>query len=371
MAVSDFSLEVQDKEFVVLVGPSGCGKTTTLRMIAGLEDITSGGLFIDDRLVNDLEPKDRDIAMVFQNYALYPHMSVFDNMGFALKLRKRPKEEIAAAVNEAARILSIGHLLDRKPRQLSGGERQRVAIGRAIVRHPKVFLMDEPLSNLDAKMRTQMRAEIIKLHKRLNTTFVYVTHDQVEAMTLGDRIVVMKDGLIQQIDTPQNIYDTPANVFVAGFIGTPQMNLFHGARLVLAAGDYYVRMFGREFLLPEEKQQILKGKGAAEQAVIAGVRPDDFELTAGGSGITALPDLGEVMGSEVILHVRIPKEGVGIADLSEAEGVVESDDENLNWVGAVIVQKGGASGSTEAVSILPDASKINLFDPATQANLLL
>ena len=223
-AVSDFCLEIKDKEFLVLVGPSGCGKSTTLRMIAGLEEITEGELFIGDRLVNDVAPKDRDIAMVFQNYALYPHMTVFDNMAFGLKLRKTPKEEIKRRVEEAARILDITHLLDRKPKALSGGQKQRVALGRAIVRKPMVFLLDEPLSNLDAKLRATMRTELTKIHQRVGTTFVYVTHDQIEAMTMATRIVVMKDGLIQQVDTPQNLYDYPVNLFVAGFIGTPQMN---------------------------------------------------------------------------------------------------------------------------------------------------
>ena len=223
-AVKDFNLEIEDKEFIIFVGPSGCGKSTTLRMIAGLEDISSGELWIGDKLVNDVEPKDRDIAMVFQNYALYPHMSVYDNMAFGLKLRKVPKEKIDKAVHEAAKILDIEHLLDRKPKALSGGQRQRVAMGRAIVREPKVFLMDEPLSNLDAKLRVQMRVEISKLHQRLQTTIIYVTHDQTEAMTLGTRIVVMKDGVVQQVDTPQNLYQKPGNLFVAGFMGSPQMN---------------------------------------------------------------------------------------------------------------------------------------------------
>ena len=247
-AVSDFTLEVKDKEFIILVGPSGCGKTTTLRMIAGLEEITEGELFIGDRLVNDIAPKDRDIAMVFQNYALYPHMTVFDNMAFGLKLRKTPKEEIKRRVEEAARILDITHLLERRPKALSGGQKQRVALGRAIVREPKVFLLDEPLSNLDAKLRAQMRTELTKIHQKLGTTFVYVTHDQVEAMTMATRIVVMKDGLIQQVATPQNLYDLPVNVFVAGFIGTPQMN-FVNCRLEKEKGteDLYF-VFGQNKL---------------------------------------------------------------------------------------------------------------------------
>ena len=238
-AVHDFNLEIADKEFIVLVGPSGCGKSTTLRMVAGLEDISEGDLLIDGKRMNDVEPKDRDIAMVFQNYALYPHMTVAENMAFALKLRKVPKEEIDKKVREAAEILDITQYLDRKPKALSGGQRQRVAIGRAIVRSPRVFLMDEPLSNLDAKLRNQMRAEIIKLRQRIDTTFIYVTHDQTEAMTLGDRIVIMKDGFIQQIGTPQEVFDHPANVFVAGFIGMPQMNFFEG-QLVAEDGKYSV-----------------------------------------------------------------------------------------------------------------------------------
>ena len=243
VAVQEFNLEIADKEFIVLVGPSGCGKSTTLRMIAGLEEITSGELWIGDKLMNDVEPKDRDIAMVFQNYALYPHMTVYDNMAFSLKLKKTPKEEIDRRVKEAAEILDITQYLDRKPKALSGGQRQRVAIGRAIVRDPSVFLMDEPLSNLDAKLRNQMRAEIIKLRQRIDTTFVYVTHDQTEAMTLGDRIVIMKDGFIQQIGTPQEVFDHPANLFVAGFIGTPQMNFFD-ARLSKVNGKYAVSAGG-------------------------------------------------------------------------------------------------------------------------------
>ena len=251
-AVSDFNLEVKDKEFLVLVGPSGCGKTTTLRMIAGLEEITEGELFIGDRLVNDVAPKDRKIAMVFQNYALYPHMSVYENMAFGLKLNKTPKEEIKRRVEEAARILDITHLLDRKPKALSGGQKQRVALGRAIVRNPMVFLLDEPLSNLDAKLRAAMRTELTKLHNRVGTTFVYVTHDQVEAMTMATRIVVMKDGLIQQVDSPQALYDTPCNIFVAGFIGTPQMNFIPGT-LVKKDDGVYLAFDGATVKLPENK----------------------------------------------------------------------------------------------------------------------
>ena len=254
-AVSDFCLEIKDKEFLIFVGPSGCGKTTTLRMIAGLEEITEGELFIGDRLVNDVAPKDRDIAMVFQNYALYPHMSVFDNMAFGLKLRKTPKEEIKRRVEEAARILDITHLLDRRPKALSGGQKQRVALGRAIVRNPKVFLLDEPLSNLDAKLRATMRTELTKIHQRVGTTFVYVTHDQVEAMTMATRIVVMKDGLIQQVDTPQNLYDKPCNIFVAGFIGTPQMNFVNCQLTRRDDGNVYMEFGKNSLIIPKEKAE--------------------------------------------------------------------------------------------------------------------
>ena len=260
VGVKDFNLEIADKEFIIFVGPSGCGKSTTLRMIAGLEEISSGELKIGDKVVNDVEPKDRDIAMVFQNYALYPHMSVYDNMAFGLKLRKVPKAEIDKLVHEAAKILDIEHLLDRKPKALSGGQRQRVAMGRAIVREPKVFLMDEPLSNLDAKLRVQMRIEISKLHQRLGTTIIYVTHDQTEAMTLGTRIVVLKDGVIQQVDTPQNLYDKPANKFVAGFIGSPQMNLID-AKVVQVGNQVHVQFGNADITLPDEKGKVLVQKG--------------------------------------------------------------------------------------------------------------
>ena len=253
VAVQEFNLDIADKEFIVLVGPSGCGKSTTLRMIAGLEDISGGELYIGDKLVNDVAPKDRDIAMVFQNYALYPHMTVYDNIAFALKLRKMPKDEIDRKVKEAAEILDITQYLGRKPKALSGGQRQRVAIGRAIVREPKVLLMDEPLSNLDAKLRNQMRAEIIKLRQRINTTFIYVTHDQTEAMTLGDRIVIMKDGFIQQIGTPQEVFNHPYNLFVATFIGTPQMNLFENAKLVKENGKYVVKLDSQSIVLSDDK----------------------------------------------------------------------------------------------------------------------
>ena len=273
-AVKDFNLDVEDKEFIIFVGPSGCGKSTTLRMIAGLEEISSGELIIDGKVMNDVEPKDRDIAMVFQNYALYPHMTVFDNMAFGLKLRKVPKEEIKAKVEEAARILDLEKLLDRKPKALSGGQRQRVAMGRAIVRNPKVFLMDEPLSNLDAKLRVQMRSEIASLHNRLGATIIYVTHDQTEAMTLGTRIVVMKDGVVQQVDTPQNLYQKPQNLFVAGFMGSPQMN-FLDAVVEVKGSEASLKVAGKSIPLPAEKAKKLIDGGYAGKTVTFGIRPED------------------------------------------------------------------------------------------------
>ena len=300
VAVQQFSLDIADREFIVLVGPSGCGKSTTLRMIAGLEEITSGDLFIDGKRVNDVAPKDRDIAMVFQNYALYPHMTVYENMAFSLKLKKLPKAEIDKKVREAAEILDITALLDRKPKALSGGQRQRVAIGRAIVRDPAVFLMDEPLSNLDAKLRNQMRAEIIKLRERIDTTFIYVTHDQTEAMTLGDRIVIMRDGYIQQIGTPQEVFNNPRNLFVAGFIGTPQMNFFD-ARLTREQGKYFVELGGIKVALSEEKQQRLAANNVEPQEVTLGVRPEHTNIVE--NGIAAKVDVSEMMGSSVHLHV--------------------------------------------------------------------
>ena len=297
VAVQEFNLDIADKEFIVLVGPSGCGKSTTLRMVAGLEDITGGELYIGDRLVNDVPPKDRDIAMVFQNYALYPHMTVYDNIAFALKLRHMPKDEIDKKVKEAAEILDITQYLGRKPKALSGGQRQRVAIGRAIVREPKVLLMDEPLSNLDAKLRNQMRAEIIKLRQRINTTFIYVTHDQTEAMTLGDRIVIMKDGEVQQIGTPQQVFNHPHNLFVATFIGTPQMNLFENAKLVKENG----KIDALTVELSADKQEALAANNVAEQDIVLGVRPE--HITLENTGISGTVDVSELMGSTVHLHV--------------------------------------------------------------------
>ena len=304
LAVQDFNLEISDREFIVLVGPSGCGKSTTLRMVAGLEDISGGELRIDGKLMNDVEPKDRDIAMVFQNYALYPHMTVRENMEFPLKLRKMPKEEIDRRVKQAAETLGITEYLDRKPKALSGGQRQRVAIGRAIVREPKVLLMDEPLSNLDAKLRNQMRAEILKLRQRINSTFLYVTHDQTEAMTLGDRIVIMRDGVIQQIGTPQEVFDHPANLFVAGFIGVPQMNFFD-AELTKQDGKYSVVLDGVSVALSDEKQANLEKNNVQPQAITLGVRPEHIALLGDGQQMLhGTVDVSEMMGSAVHLHLQ-------------------------------------------------------------------
>ena len=306
-AVKDFSLEVEDQEFIIFVGPSGCGKSTTLRMIAGLEEISSGELKIDGRVVNDVEPKDRDIAMVFQNYALYPHMTVFDNMAFGLKLRKVPKDEIKKKVEEAAKILDLEKLLDRKPKALSGGQRQRVAMGRAIVRNPKVFLMDEPLSNLDAKLRVQMRIEISKLHENLGATIIYVTHDQTEAMTLGTRIVVMKDGIVQQVDTPQNLYNTPCNQFVAGFIGSPQMN-FMDALVNVNGNDVTLKVGEHVLKVPASKKQALIDGGYDGKTVVLGIRPEDvhdsqaFISNSPDSVIKSKIKVYELLGAEVFLY---------------------------------------------------------------------
>ena len=305
LAVQEFNLEIADKEFIVLVGPSGCGKSTTLRMVAGLEEISSGDLYIDGKRMNDVDPKDRDIAMVFQNYALYPHMTVFENMAFSLKLKKVSKDVIDQKVREAAEILDITQYLDRKPKALSGGQRQRVAIGRAIVRNPKAFLMDEPLSNLDAKLRNQMRAEILKLRKRIDTTFIYVTHDQTEAMTLGDRIVIMKDGVIQQVGTPQEVFDHPSNIFVAGFIGMPQMNFFD-AELKVQGGKYTVALGGVEIPVSEEKQANLKKNDVKAQQITLGIRPEHISLDGEKSRmLSGTVDVSEMMGSEIHLHVNV------------------------------------------------------------------
>ncbi|MDD6042824.1 MAG: ABC transporter ATP-binding protein [Eubacteriaceae bacterium] len=351
IAVDDFNIEIADKEFIVLVGPSGCGKSTTLRMIAGLEEISEGDLYIDGERVNDVAPKDRDIAMVFQSYALYPHMTVYDNMAFPLKMRKVPKDEIDKKVREAAEILDITNYLDRKPKALSGGQRQRVAIGRAIVRNPKVFLMDEPLSNLDAKLRNQMRAEIIKLRKVIDTTFVYVTHDQTEAMTLGDRIVIMKDGEIQQIGTPQEVFRHPANLFVAGFIGVPQMN-YYDAKLVIEDGDYYVVVGNMKVKLSESKQTNLKKNAVEPKDVVLGVRPPHMSIAKDkNNAIAGTLEVFEDMGSEIYLHVNaLGKESIVI-------------------VPTVDLAEGTAFESGQEVALTFTGDMALVFDPETEKNL--
>lgn len=331
-AVNNFNLEIKDREFIVFVGPSGCGKSTTLRMIAGLEEISGGELYIGDTLVNDVAPKERDIAMVFQNYALYPHMTVYGNMAFALKLRKTPKDEIDRKVKEAAKILDIEHLLDRKPKALSGGQRQRVAMGRAIVRHPKVFLMDEPLSNLDAKLRVQMRTEIAKLYHQLKTTFIYVTHDQTEAMTLGTRIVVMKDGVIQQVDTPKHIYDHPANLFVASFIGSPQMNILYG-QTYEKDNQVILKVLDREIMLPEDKAKILRNTKNINADLIVGIRPENIsckenDLNNKNNIVFELEiDVAENLGAETYIHAKAGSRNmiikVATADNVNTEGTIK------------------------------------------------
>ena len=354
VAVQEFNLEIADKEFIVLVGPSGCGKSTTLRMVAGLEEITEGELWIGDKLVNNVAPKDRDIAMVFQNYALYPHMTVYDNMAFSLKLKKTPKDEIDRKVREAAEILDITQYLNRKPKALSGGQRQRVAIGRAIVRDPAVFLMDEPLSNLDAKLRNQMRAEIIKLRQKINTTFIYVTHDQTEAMTLGDRIVIMRDGFIQQIGTPQNVFDHPANLFVAGFIGTPQMNFFD-AKLRKMGDVYSVEVCGAIIELPANKQAALKAAGAEAQEITLGIRPDHITLCEGGAAsINATVDVTELMGSTIHMHVNIAGEDAVVI---------------LPTIDLSAEQKNGFKYGTK-INITFGGNVVHMFGKDTERNLL-
>ena len=354
LAVQDFNLEIADNEFIVLVGPSGCGKSTTLRMIAGLEEISGGELYIDGKLMNDIAPKDRDIAMVFQNYALYPHMTVYENMAFGLKLRKTPKEEIDQKVREAAEILDITQYLDRKPKALSGGQRQRVAIGRAIVRNPKVFLMDEPLSNLDAKLRNQMRAEIIKLRQRIDTTFVYVTHDQTEAMTLGDRIVIMKDGVIQQVGTPQEVFDHPANLFVAGFIGMPRMNLFDAELVKDADGKYAVTLEGAHVVLSDEKQANLTAHNVAPQSVTLGVRPEHILLAGDGEQmIHGTVDVSEMMGSAVHLHLQAcGRDTIIIVQTMSLQGELNSH-----------------FGMGQTIAFTFGGNVVHLFDKATGKNL--
>ena len=355
-AVHDFNLEIADKEFIVLVGPSGCGKSTTLRMVAGLEDISEGDLIIGGKRVNDVEPKDRDIAMVFQSYALYPHMTVYENMAFALKLRKVPKDEIDKKVREAAAILDITQYLERKPKALSGGQRQRVAIGRAIVRDPQVFLMDEPLSNLDAKLRNQMRAEIIKLRQRINTTFIYVTHDQTEAMTLGDRIVIMKDGFIQQIGTPQEVFDRPANLFVAGFIGSPQMNFFD-AKLQKKDGKYQIAVADAVMEVSDKAQKLLTEKSVGDMDVVVGIRPEhiSFAPVAGPHTVSSKVDVSEMMGSEVYLHVNAAGKDV-VLRIPTTELPEE--------------HRAGIPYGT-AVNFTFRSDLIHLFDPKTEKNLPL
>ncbi len=353
-AVSDFCLDIEDKEFIVLVGPSGCGKSTTLRMVAGLEEISDGQLIIDGRLVNDVAPKDRDIAMVFQNYALYPHMTVYDNMAFGLKLRKKPKAEIDRRVHEAAKILDIEHLLSRKPKALSGGQRQRVALGRAIVREPKVFLMDEPLSNLDAKLRVQMRTEITKLHQRLQTTFIYVTHDQTEAMTMGSRIVVMKDGFIQQVDTPQNLYDFPGNRFVASFIGSPQMNFF-SVKLEKEGKDVCAIFGNNKIKVPVSKMGKFTDEGYVGKEVWMGIRPENLHdeevfLTAHpDSVVDAKVEVVELMGSETYLYLKV-------------------DGKEDNVIARVDPRSKARAGET--IKIALDPNRLHFFDKETEVTLL-
>ena len=347
-AVKDFNLEIADKEFIIFVGPSGCGKSTTLRMIAGLEEISGGTLKIGDKVVNDVEPKDRDIAMVFQNYALYPHMTVYDNMAFGLKLRKVPKDQIDKMVKEAAKILDLEKLLDRKPKALSGGQRQRVAMGRAIVRDPKVFLMDEPLSNLDAKLRVQMRIEISKLHENLGATIIYVTHDQTEAMTLGTRIVVMKDGVVQQVDTPQNLYNAPGNLFVAGFIGSPQMNFLdatvkvNGKDVTLQVGNYSLK-------LPENKAKALIDGGYDGKTVVMGIRPENVTDDATAfpeSTVEAKINVYELLGAEVFLYFDV---------------------EGFNMTARVDPHTTSRTGDTVKFGL--DMSKVHVFDKETELTI--
>ena len=349
VAVQDFSLEVAHREFIVLVGPSGCGKSTTLRMIAGLEDITSGELYIGERAVNDVPPSARDIAMVFQDYSLYPYMTVYENMAFALKLAKVPKDEMDRRVREAAEILGITDLLRRKPRALSGGQRQRVAIGRAIVREPKVFLLDEPLSNLDVELRAQMRAELVKLRKKVDTTFIYVTHDQTEAMTLGDRLVVMKDGFIQQTGTPQEVFNHPANLFVATFIGLPKMNVFHGCNLLLEDGKYAVELMGKKIVLPEDRQAALRASAQQPRGITVGVRPPHMRLDADGFPCTVR--VSEMMGSELHLHMDV--QGIPVMAVISTRGV---DVDALS------------AGRT--ARFLFDPEMMHLFDTETAGSLL-
>ena len=352
LAVDNINLNIEDKEFLVLVGPSGCGKSTTLRMIAGLEEITSGELYIGDTLCNDIEPKDRDIAMVFQNYALYPHMTVYENMAFSLKMRKTPKKEIKSRVEKSAKILDIEEYLDRKPKALSGGQRQRVALGRAIVRDPEVFLMDEPLSNLDAKLRVQMRAEILKLHKNLNTTFIYVTHDQTEAMTMGDRIVVMKDGVIQQVDSPRNIYENPVNLFVAGFIGNPPMN-FIESKIIQENNKLYILFSDVKLEIPEDKAKLIRDKNYVNKEVIFGIRPEHISANPRfiklnqNTQLTAKVDVVENMGSMINLYLIYD-------DISFAANIDSSTNVAMR----------------DNINLAMDMDKMYIFDKETESTIL-
>ncbi|MDE7218155.1 MAG: sn-glycerol-3-phosphate ABC transporter ATP-binding protein UgpC [Oscillospiraceae bacterium] len=350
VAVQSFDLEIADKEFIVLVGPSGCGKSTTLRMVAGLEEITEGELYIGGRKVNTMPPKDRDIAMVFQDYALYPHMTIYDNIAYGLRLRKFPKRVIDQKVREAAEILDITELLKRKPKALSGGQRQRVAIGRAIVREPQVFLMDEPLSNLDAKLRNQMRSEILKLRQKVNTTFIYVTHDQTEAMTLGDRIVIMKEGFVQQVGTPQEVFHHPSNLFVAGFIGTPQMNVFD-ARLIREGARYFVELGGLRVEMSAEKTKRLLAEDVSSQPVKLGIRPEHLMLTDREDAVPASVDVSEMMGSAVHIHLTAcGQDVVVVVPLGEEE-------------------ESGSMPIGQPVRFTFRGSAAHVFDPETGRNL--
>ena len=357
VAVQDFNLDIADKEFIVFVGPSGCGKSTTLRMIAGLEDISEGTVEIDGVVVNDLQPRDRDIAMVFQNYALYPHLTVFENMAFSLRLKKVPQEIVYEKVTQAAEILGITEYLTRKPRALSGGQRQRVAIGRAMVRDSKVFLMDEPLSNLDAKLRNQMRAEIILLRQKIDTTFIYVTHDQTEAMTLGDRIVIMKDGFIQQVGTPTEVFDMPLNLFVAEFIGAPKMNTFK-TNLVCEGGKYYVTPYGAKIEVSGKKAAMLADKKVGAGEIVLGVRPEHFKMSTAGdpAAIPCTIKVNEMMGSELHLHVETATGDCLIVRIP----TVSLDDE---------VRHSMVYGATIYVTF--EGKVMHFFDTQTEQNLLV
>ncbi|MBE0451447.1 MAG: sn-glycerol-3-phosphate ABC transporter ATP-binding protein UgpC [Clostridia bacterium] len=342
-AVKDVDLNIEDKEFMVFVGPSGCGKTTTLRMIAGLEDITSGDMYIGDKIVNDVSPKDRNIAMVFQNYALYPHMSVYDNMAFGLKLSKTPKSEIEERIQIAAKILDIEPLLKRKPKQLSGGQRQRVALGRAIVRKPEVFLMDEPLSNLDAKLRIQMRAELIKLHKELETTFIYVTHDQTEAMTMGSRICVMNDGIVQQVADPRTIYNAPANLFVASFIGAPQMNFFDG----VVNDDHDLVIGNQTFKLTETLTDAVKKKAKKNTSLVVGIRPEDIRCGDANEGVAAIVEMTELLGSDLNVYFKI----------AEKQYIMKAEASNQMKMG-------------DQIFVVFNPDRLHLFDKETGESLI-